>query len=312
MNWQFLSSLRQGFAKWFVLAVSIVILLFVFLAVLRIGFAFTIYSAVANWVTVRLGFDYYVAEFTAVVLTALIMMFLPSILWFFISGRSKEKATIATIVGMGIICLLVYTLGQDVYFNRQTGDPLRYYADTPNGRIFSFTKGFDPEYGNEFQPYTREIANEKKDGKKQKELTAPPNPQNPKEVSKINFSPDISTNLTFTNSEYGSCSMKVQPIEITSFDNNSINLKFSVCNSGSNNFDVYKIYFWYTPPNGASINWEDHFNELKPNECDIKTISSTRKQDLLRPFGVLNISLNQREVFGKINLDEADKQGKIQ
>jgi hypothetical protein len=56
-----------------------------------------------------------------------------------------------------LICLSVYTLGCGVCFDRKTGKPLCYYADTLAGRVWGYTPGFDPSSGQEFKIYTREI-----------------------------------------------------------------------------------------------------------------------------------------------------------
>lgn len=313
MNQQFLKNLREGFTKWFILAISIVILFFAVLAILRIGFAFTIYTAVANWVTVRLGFDYYVAEFTAVVLTALIMMFLPSILWFFISGRNKEKATIATIFGVGLICLLVYIFGQDVYFNRQTGEPLRYYADTPKGRVYSFTEGYEPQFGIKFEPYTSEIANDKKSI-----AIFQSKPIEPARVRTVKFNPEVSTLVEFSIktgffSEPDSIKLRLHPTEMFISTDNSVSLEYSLCNSGQVSYSTGKegkFYLWYTPKNGAtSINWESSEINLKPGECVIKSTKTSTYEgfQFSTPLGKLQATTNPTLVFGTLDFSNNSK-----
>lgn len=56
-----------------------------------------------------------------------------------------------------LMCGSIYTVGSGVCFDRKTGKPLCYFADTPQGRVWSYTPGFDPASGKQFRLYTREI-----------------------------------------------------------------------------------------------------------------------------------------------------------
>ncbi len=125
---------------------------------LRVVFGLWLYSFVSGWATTRLGFDYYVAELFTTVITAIAALLLPSVAAFVLFGR-RRIVGMGTIIGSAaIVCLLVYTVGRDVCFDRQTGKPLCYYANTPSGRVFSFTPGFHPAIGTEFKLFTREVA----------------------------------------------------------------------------------------------------------------------------------------------------------
>jgi len=62
----------------------------------------------------------------------------------------------APIGGWALIYLLVSTVGAEVCFDRKTGAPLCYYADTSKGRVWSRTPGYDPKFGREYKLYTRE------------------------------------------------------------------------------------------------------------------------------------------------------------
>ena len=77
--------------------------------------------------------------------------------WHFFLGK-KQAWGIGAAVGVQIlICVSIYTLGRGVCFDRRTGKPLCYFADAPNGRVWSYTPGFEPISGKEFKIYTREI-----------------------------------------------------------------------------------------------------------------------------------------------------------
>lgn len=143
--------------KFILIGFTIILGLFVLLAFLRFGFIYWIYSTVENWTVARLGFDYYLAELIATAFTSVFTLLLPTLLWFILLGR-KQAWGIGTVVGIQLlICIAVYTLGSGVCFDRRTGKPLCYYTDTPRGRVWSYSPGFDPASGKPFRLYTREI-----------------------------------------------------------------------------------------------------------------------------------------------------------
>lgn len=138
-------------------ALTVIFLLFVLLAFLRFGFIYWIYSTIENWTAVRLGFDYYVSNLIATIFVSVFSLLTPMLAWYLFLGK-KQAWGIGTIIGIQfLICLSVYTLGRGVCFDRKTGEPLCYYADTPTGRVWSYTPGFDPASGQPFRVYTREI-----------------------------------------------------------------------------------------------------------------------------------------------------------
>lgn len=134
-----------------------IFVLFVLLAFLQFGFIYAIYALVDDWVAVRLGFDFYVSNLIATVFTSLFSLLIPTLAWYVFLGRRKAWG-IGTIAGIQVlICLSVYTVGSGVCFDRKTGKPLCFFADTPKGRVWSYSPGFDPASGTPFQVYTRSI-----------------------------------------------------------------------------------------------------------------------------------------------------------
>ena len=146
--------------KLVIATVSSVLAIIALLSVLRAGFAFWLYSYIGQWVTIRLGLDYYVAELLTVALTTAVMFMIPGFGSLIISRRKRLVSAGLVIGGYMLMCALVYTVGRNVYFNRVSGEPLRYYADTPQVREFSFTPGFHPRYGIPFKPYTQSVVQE--------------------------------------------------------------------------------------------------------------------------------------------------------
>ena len=127
------------------------------LAFLYFGFSYVFYATVENWVTSRLGLDYYLAQlFSTVIVIGLTAIF-PMLAWYLIFGKQRLYGALALIGIQAGICLLVYTVGSKVCFDRRTGKPLCYFADTAKGRVWSYTPGFEPETGKPFKLFTREI-----------------------------------------------------------------------------------------------------------------------------------------------------------
>ena len=135
-----------------------IISVFLIGTIIRVGLGFWIYSYIANWTSTRLGFDYYLTQLLSVTITGIITIIAPYLAWYLLIGRWKLLSTFIMIICAGSIALLTNTVGKNVYFNRNTGEALRYYANTPKGIVLSFSKGYDPEYGVEYMPYTKEIA----------------------------------------------------------------------------------------------------------------------------------------------------------
>lgn len=159
------------------IVLTVVIVLFVLLSFLRFGFVYWIYSTVENWTTVRLGFDYYLSNLIATTFAAIFSLLMPMLAWYIFLGK-KRAWGIGTTIGIQLlICVSVYTVGSGVCFDRRTGAPLCYFADTAKGRVWSYTPGFDPASGKPFRLYTREIKDDedrRKNSSKSGETPASP------------------------------------------------------------------------------------------------------------------------------------------
>jgi uncharacterized membrane protein YbhN (UPF0104 family) len=140
------------------LIVSAVAIGLLFLAVFfYLGLSYLFYSAIENWVTRRLGFDYYLAQLAATIIVIGLIAVFPMLAWYLIFGKNRLFGALTLIGIQAAICILIYTVGANVCFDRRTGKPLCYYADTPQGRVWSYTPGYDPASGKPFKLYTKEI-----------------------------------------------------------------------------------------------------------------------------------------------------------
>ena len=126
------------------------------------GVSYIFYSTVENWVTSRLGLDYYLAQLFSTIIVISLTAIFPMLAWYLIFGKQKLYGALALIGIQAGICLLVYTVGGKVCFDRRTGKPLCYYADTNKGRVWSYTAGFEPESGKPFRLFTREVRDAEK------------------------------------------------------------------------------------------------------------------------------------------------------
>jgi hypothetical protein len=144
--------------KYLLIGIGCVFFLFIILSFFRIGFVFWFYERIFDWVTIRLGLDYYLALFISLSATVLFSSSFPYLAWTLLLGRKQYISSLILIGVTGLMCILVYTIGTNIYFDRKTGEPLKWYADTPNGRFISNSPGFDPKYGIALVQYTRELA----------------------------------------------------------------------------------------------------------------------------------------------------------
>lgn len=213
MSLNSMSQFSYRIGRMLLLIVTGVLAVFALLAVFRVGLIYWLNSTVEDWVTVRLGFDYYAAQLVTTIIVAIFIALLPSLAWYVLLGKKQAWGIAAMIGGQAMICLLVYTVGSQVCFDRRTGKPLCYYADTQKGRVWSYTPGFDPASGQPFKLFTREIKEQedanvrrsleessKKLNEENRSRVAAPT-QTPAQVARQNRVKDINPSLPSEESE---------------------------------------------------------------------------------------------------------------
>lgn len=144
-------------ARVLLIIISVVAIFCLLLSFARIGIGAWMYAGVEDWVTVKLGFDYYLANLAATIAVAVGTVVLSSFAWYLLTGRGKLYGAFVPIGGWLAMWLLISTVGANVCFDRRTGAPLCYFCDTPQGRVWSRTSGYEPITGRAFTLYTREI-----------------------------------------------------------------------------------------------------------------------------------------------------------
>lgn len=88
---------------------------------------------------------------------------------------------------------------------------------------------------------------------------------------------------------------RLQPLDISLYNNRTIYLKARFCNAGTADAQLSKPRIWYTPSNGqGSVNWSWEVTfSLKPNECQVSGRWGEVSDDsftIERPFGSINIA----------------------
>lgn len=144
-------------AKGIIVVASIVFVVLALLSIFRLHFVFWIYTDIANWLSINLNLDNTVSTVVAITLTAALVPVIPYFLWYFVLGRHAMEVFIITASVAVVVALLLYKFGQDVYFHPRTGEPIRYYASTPTGVVFSRSPGYDKKFRTEFKPVIPEI-----------------------------------------------------------------------------------------------------------------------------------------------------------
>lgn len=140
------------------------ILLVVFLALIITGqfiFLFQVFGWIQHQVRIYTGADMLIANGISAILMAIIFA-LP--IWGFIKSflpfpqKHKKIHRVSTFVCFALFFFALYFSSQDVFFNPDNGEPLKYYATAPNGEYkFYSSGGYDPITGDTLRRVTREI-----------------------------------------------------------------------------------------------------------------------------------------------------------
>ena len=80
--------------KYLVILLGSIITLFIILSFFRIGLVFWFYDKIFDWVSMRLGFDYYLALFVSISTTVLFWASFPYLAWTFLVGRKVYTSSI--------------------------------------------------------------------------------------------------------------------------------------------------------------------------------------------------------------------------
>lgn len=144
--------------KWVVIASTLLILVFIALFFLKIGFVYWFYRATFDFVTGKLGLEHYGAVFVSLGLTACFSVSLPYLAWSFFAGR-RYLIPIGATLAAGLMWGSVHTLGI-VNFDPRTRESNKWVAETPEGKVYCYGPGcsYEHKYGQPFVKVTPAMA----------------------------------------------------------------------------------------------------------------------------------------------------------
>lgn len=126
------------------------------LVILNLGGFYLTYVNVHEYISTYLGFSSYVTMFTSTILVLISYFAVPTVIACLMFGVYRKEALIWISGAMLFVVIALHIFGKDVNFDQKTGKAIKYYADTPYGRVVSYTKGFDPKTGQELKQMTPE------------------------------------------------------------------------------------------------------------------------------------------------------------
>lgn len=144
-------------SRWLLVALAVGFVVVILASLLRTGFAFWWFSDFARWGSATLGLEEHSAVLFAVTMTAIVTLVGPYFVGFIFLGRYRLIVAGISVALALMMYGVIYTVGDEVYFDQRSGNPLRYYADTPSGIRLSRSSGRDPKFGVERKAVTPEI-----------------------------------------------------------------------------------------------------------------------------------------------------------
>ncbi|MFA6513797.1 MAG: hypothetical protein WCT50_00710 [Patescibacteria group bacterium] len=160
----FLENGKFDFSKVFRQILIIFVFIVIFLILLATGniiFLLQAFGWLENHVRAYTGFDMLLAKGISAFLLAGILL-LPIggfILSFFpVPQKNKKIKRVSVIVVFAALCVASYFSSQNVFFNPDTGKPMKYYSISPNGEYrFYSSEGYDPMTGDELKEINKEV-----------------------------------------------------------------------------------------------------------------------------------------------------------
>ncbi len=146
--------------KYFFFSLAILAGLFVLLALMKVLFVYQIYSFMLEKIITTFGLDLMLSRVVAIFISVVTILVLPWVISFLLFGRRKKELFIVSALAIAVCFLGLYYGTTDVFFDRSTGKPIKFYIKTLEGFKFSSTDDFDPKFGIKYKPITAEIIKE--------------------------------------------------------------------------------------------------------------------------------------------------------
>ena len=132
----------------------------VVLVLMKLLFFYSTYSFFFRKGLTLFGFDVAITRAFAVFFTVGSLMIMPWIISFLLFGRRKMELSLVMAVSCVAFSLGTYYITRDVYFDRDTGKPVKCFAKTLDGFKFSSVCDYDPRFGIKYEPISDSISKE--------------------------------------------------------------------------------------------------------------------------------------------------------
>jgi len=153
-------SLVSKIVKKILLFAGIIIGVIILMAICKIFVLAGIYNYFLALLQSSFGMDTAQAKPISVIVTALSLLIPGYVLPYLFLGRKIKEFIFAVVIVATIYSLAAYFGTSNVFFDRTTGLPDKYYAITLEGYVFSSTENYDSKLGIKYRPVTNEVAKE--------------------------------------------------------------------------------------------------------------------------------------------------------
>ncbi len=119
--------------------------------------AYWVYGLYLGKVISLFGLDIVFSRMIAALLTMLTLLFAPWVAFHYFLGTRKRELSLVSVVLIIGGALIIYHGSANVFFDRATGQPVKYYVKTLDGFRFSNAPDFDPKFGVKYKPIDAEI-----------------------------------------------------------------------------------------------------------------------------------------------------------
>ena len=146
--------------KYALIFCSIAIGLLVLVAIMKIWFIHSMYFFYLGKIVSAFGLDLLLSKVIAVFATVISILLLPWVISFLFLGRKKIELIIAVSIIFSICSLALYYGTNNVFFDRATGKPAKYYIKTIDGFKFSSSPNYDSRFGIKYKPINGDVIKE--------------------------------------------------------------------------------------------------------------------------------------------------------
>lgn len=160
MNKQTLDDFGSGILKTVLIALAIAIGAILILIILKVLFVVVVYNFFVSGLQSMFGADIFMARFFSIISTFGVMVFIPWVVLFLFFGKKQKELVIALAIITVVFVPMVYLGTANVFFDRSTGKPVKFYVKTLEGFKFSSSENFDPKFGVKYRPITSQVVKE--------------------------------------------------------------------------------------------------------------------------------------------------------